>query len=85
MAVATVCGALGVLVISGFVYGRQEATVEAERGEPIKPPLRVTLPARGEPVVTLDASAQKAIGLETTTPQPSARTMPSASAENDLQ
>ena len=58
-------------MISGFVEGRQEATVEAERGEPIKPPLRVTLPARGEPVVTLDASAQKSIGLETTTPEPS--------------
>ena len=58
-------------MISGFVEGRQEATVEAERGEPIKPPLRVTLPPRGEPVVTLDANAQKAIGLETTAPQSS--------------
>jgi len=65
-----VCGGLGFLVISGFVEGRQEAAVEAERAEPIKPPLRVTLPARGEPVVTIDAEAQKAIGLETMVPKP---------------
>jgi hypothetical protein len=52
-------------VISGFVEGRQEASVEAEHGEPIKPPLRVSLPPHGQPVVTIDAAAQKAIGLET--------------------
>ncbi len=63
------CGGLGALVISGFIEGRQEAAVEAERGQPIKPPLRVSLPARGEPVVTIDADAQKAIGLETMVPQ----------------
>ena len=48
-------GGLGALVVSGFVEGRQEAAVEAEREGPIKPPLRVKLPARGEPIVTFDA------------------------------
>jgi len=63
-------GGLGALAISGFMEGRQEAAVEAERGEPIKPPLRVRLPARGQPVVTIDAAAQRAIGLETIVPRP---------------
>ena len=61
-------GGLGVFVISGFVEGRQEAAVEAEREGPIKPPLRVKLPARGEPIVTFDAATQKTIGLELMTP-----------------
>lgn len=58
------CG-LGALVIVGFVEGREEAAQEAEREEPIKPPLRVTLPERGQPIITLDDDAQQAIGLET--------------------
>ncbi len=49
--------------------GRQEAAVESERGEPIKPPLRVTLPARGQPVVTIDIDAQNAIGIATIVPR----------------
>ena len=61
-------GGLGALVVSGFVEGRQEAAVEAEREGPIKPPLRVKLPARGEPIVTFDAPTQKTIGLELMTP-----------------
>ncbi len=69
MVAIAVVGALGALAISGFMQGREEAAVEAERGEPIKPPMRVTLPARGEPVVTIDADAQAAIGLETTVPR----------------
>jgi hypothetical protein len=63
-----VLGGLGVFVISGFVEGRQEAASEAEREGPIKPPLRVKLPARGEPIVTFDAATQKTIGLELMTP-----------------
>lgn len=57
------CG-LAALVIVGFVEGREEAAQEAEREEPIKPPLRVTLPERGEPIITLDEEAQHAIGLK---------------------
>ena len=68
--ILAVCGGLGYLAVLGFVQGRQEAAVESERGEPIKPPLRVTLPARGEPVVTIDADSQQAIGLETIVPRP---------------
>jgi len=71
MAVAVaVLGGLGALAIMGFMSGRKEAAVEAEHAEAIKPPLRVTLPPRGEPVVTIDADAQRAIGLETVVPRP---------------
>lgn len=64
------CG-LGAVVIFGFVEGREEAALEAEREEPIKPPLRVTLPERGQPIITLDDDAQQAIGLKTADLKPS--------------
>jgi len=63
-----VFGVLGALIISGFVEGRQEAIIEAEREKPIKPPLRVALRAFGQPLVTVDTKAQKAIGLLTLAP-----------------
>ena len=59
---------LGVLVISGFVQGREEAAVEAEREGAIKPPLRVKLQPHGEPIVTFDAATQKRIDLRTIVP-----------------
>ena len=61
------CG-LGVLVISGFVQGREEAAVEAEREGAIKPPLRVKLQPHGEPIVTFDTATQKRIDLRTIVP-----------------
>jgi hypothetical protein len=61
--VALLCGATAV-VVGGFVEGREEAAQEAEREEPIKPPLRVKMPERGEPIITLDEDAQHAIGLQ---------------------
>jgi hypothetical protein len=64
VAAAILFGGLGILAVLGFVEGRQQAAVEAERAAPIKPPLRVTMPERGQPIVTIDAAAQKAIGLE---------------------
>lgn len=67
--VASLAG-LAALIIGGFVEGREEAALEAEREEPIKPPLRVTLPERGQPILTLDDEAQKAIGLQTTELKP---------------
>ena len=60
--VALLAGIAAVAVV-GFVEGRQEAAHEAEREAPINPPLRVTMPERGEPVITLDADAQEAVGL----------------------
>ena len=63
-------GGAAVLVILGFMEGREEAALEAQREEPIKPPLRVTLPERGEPIITLDDEAQEAVGLETAEPKP---------------
>jgi hypothetical protein len=68
--IVSVCGGLGYFAVSGFVEGREEAAVESQRGKPIKPPLRVTLPKHGEPVVTIDDDAQRAIGLETIVPRP---------------
>ena len=62
--VALLCGVTAV-VIGGFVEGREEAAQEAEREKPIKPPLRVKMPERGEPIITLDEEAQHAIGLQT--------------------
>jgi hypothetical protein len=64
-----VLGGLGALAVIGFMQGREEAAVEAERSEPIKPPLRVTLPPRGEPIVTIDADGQRVIGLKTLVPR----------------
>ena len=64
-----VLGGFGALAVMGFMQGREEAAVEASRSEPIKPPLRVTLPPRGEPIVTIDDEAQQAIGLETIVPR----------------
>lgn len=66
-----VCVGLGILVVSGFMEGREEAILEAERSKPIKPPLRVALPEHGQPIVTIDDKAQAAIGLETVTPHAS--------------
>lgn len=65
-----VLGGLGALAVIGFIEGREEAAVEAQRSEPIKPPLRVRLPVRGEPIVTIDADARSAIGLKTLVPRP---------------
>lgn len=69
--VVLLCG-LTALVVTGFIEGREEAALEAEREEPIKPPLRVTVPERGEPIITLDDEARDAIGLKTTTLRPAA-------------
>lgn len=55
---------LAAVVVVGYVEGREEAALEAKREQPIKPPLRVTMPERGQPIITLDDEAQQAIGLE---------------------
>ncbi|MEI9901138.1 MAG: efflux RND transporter periplasmic adaptor subunit, partial [Hyphomicrobium sp.] len=47
-----------------FSRGARRAAQEAQREEPIKPPLRVKLTEHGEPVITLDEEAQHAIGLK---------------------
>lgn len=67
--VAAMLGGLGYVAIQGFLEGREEAAIEAERSEPIKPPLRVTLPERGQPIVTVDEEAREAIGLQTLVPR----------------
>jgi hypothetical protein len=59
---------LGAAAIWGFVEGRQELAREAERERPVKPPQRISF-ERGEPTITLDASAQEQSGLRTATLQ----------------
>ncbi len=61
-----VAGALAVFgVIWGFIEGRSERLMEAERERPVKAAQRVSI-ANGEVVITLDATAQKQSGIETT-------------------
>lgn len=63
-------GSLGTLVVWGFLAGRGEATLEAEREHAIKAPLRVSTDGGGEPVVTLDAETRIRSGIEVTNPKP---------------
>ena len=64
-----VIGALGGLVVWGFIGRRGEAALEAERERPIKAPLRVSLDGHGEPLVTLDAATRGQSGGEDFRPQ----------------
>ncbi len=50
------------LAIWGFIEGRGEAAREAERDRPVNAPQRVSL-ENGEPVLTLDAEAQRQDGI----------------------
>lgn len=56
---------LGALLVWGFIAGRGEAALEAQRERPVKAPLRVST-HNGEPVITLDAETQQRSGIETT-------------------
>ena len=56
------------LAIWGFFEGREELAREAERERPVKPPQRVSIEG-GEPVITLDGTAQEQSGLRTVTLQ----------------
>jgi len=64
-----VIGALGGLIIWGFIEGRGEAALEAERERPVKALSRVSFDGHGEPFVTLDAETCKQGGFEVITPQ----------------
>ena len=70
LVIAGLVTGLTVLVVKGFLEGREEATLEQEREKPIKPPLRVKMPQHGSPIITLDNEAQQAINLKTTTLKP---------------
>jgi len=48
----------------GFLLGRNEAAVEAERDQPVKAPLRVSN-KDGTAIVTVDAETQERSGIET--------------------
>ena len=66
---AAVALGLGALLVWGFVQGRREAALEAERERPVKAPLRVST-QNGTPVITLDAATRERSGIETTAPAP---------------
>jgi hypothetical protein len=59
-----VVSAVGGAVIWGFLEGREELAVEAERERPVKAPLRVSN-ANGRPVITIDSDTQQRNGIET--------------------
>jgi hypothetical protein len=56
---------VGALLVWGFVEGRDEAALEAEREQPVKEPLRVRT-SNGQTIVTVDAETQQRSGIETT-------------------
>lgn len=56
--------AVGALATWGFVAGRGEAAREAQTEQQIKAPQRVSS-ENGEPMITLDAAAQRKDGIET--------------------
>ena len=62
--VAAAIVALGALLAWGFITGRHEAVVEAEREQAIKVPIRVSS-EKGEPVIAVDAETQQRSGIET--------------------
>lgn len=62
--VAAAIVGVGALLAWGFLTGRNEAAVEAERDEPTQAPLRVAT-KNGQPVITLDAETQERSGIET--------------------
>jgi hypothetical protein len=61
VAAATAC--VGALVVWGFLAGRNEAAVEAEREEPAPAQLRVGA-KNGRPVITVDGETQERSGIE---------------------
>lgn len=62
-AVVIVAGA-ATAVIWGYMEGRNERVIEAERESPVKAPLRVST-VGGEPTITLDAATRQDSGIET--------------------
>jgi hypothetical protein len=53
---------LGGLAVWGFIKGRNEGAMEAERERPVKAPLRVST-VNGEAVLTIDAATQRLGGI----------------------
>ena len=62
-------GSLGALVVWGFLAGRGEAALEAERERPVKAPSRVSTYGRGQPVVTFDAATREQSGVAVIKPK----------------
>ncbi len=62
--VAAIAIPVGGLLVWGYVEGRDEAALEAEREQPVKEPLRVGK-SDGQAVITIDAETQRRSGIET--------------------
>jgi hypothetical protein len=54
----------GALLIWGFIEGRGEAALEAQRERPVNVPLRVST-ENGAPIITLDADTRRRSGIRT--------------------
>lgn len=69
LAFVVVVGLAG-LVVWGFIAGRGEATMEAQREQPVKAPVRVAYESTGAPAITLDPNLQQHAGITVVVPQP---------------
>lgn len=56
--VLVLIGGLGALLVWGFIEGRGEATVEAQREQPVKAAVQVTRTDAGLPTITLSSDLQ---------------------------
>jgi hypothetical protein len=65
---AVVAIALSGLLIWGFIEGRGEVALEAQRDQPIKPRIEVTHESTGATVITLSPDLQKQAGIEAMLP-----------------
>jgi hypothetical protein len=65
---AVVTIALSGLLIWGFIEGRGEVALEAQREQPIKPRVEVSHESTGATVITLSPDLQKHAGIETMRP-----------------
>jgi hypothetical protein len=65
-AIATV--GLGGLLVWGFIEGRGEAALEAQRDQPIKPKIEVSHESTGAAAITLSPDLQEQAGIETMQP-----------------
>jgi len=69
LAVVAIIGIAGV-VVWGFIAGRGGATMEAQREQPVKAPVRVSYDNTGAPAITLDPNLQQQAGIKVVIPQP---------------
>ena len=63
--IAIVVAGVASVAVFGFIHGREQLTLEAERERPVKPPIRVSTD-NGETAIRVDAATLERSGIETT-------------------